>query len=66
MTTTESTTTDQVAHVKEQAEAFFHRAKERLKPVDDWIRTTARERPVLLLAGAFGIGYLVARLLRRR
>jgi hypothetical protein len=63
---TETTKADHVEQVKEQAVALFDRAKERLKPVDEWVRTTTREHPVLLLAGAFGVGYLVARLLRRR
>ncbi len=54
------------AAVKEQAEALLTRVKDGLAPVDEWVRSTARENPVLLLAGALGAGYLLARLLRRR
>lgn len=67
MTTTQKTKADpQVEQVKEQTKAIFRGVKERLEPVDQWVRTTSRERPVLLLAGVFGLGYLVGRLLRRR
>src|SRR5206468_2487922 len=41
------------------------RLKERIAPVDQWVRTLVRERPLLALAGALGIGYLVGRLVRR-
>ncbi len=46
-------------------ETTLQRLKERLAPVDEWVRETSKERPVLLLAGALGLGYLIARLLRR-
>ena len=39
--------------------------KDRLAPVDQWVRKLAREQPLLLVAGAVGLGYLVGRLVRR-
>lgn len=51
--------------VDEPADDLISRAKERIAPVDQWVRTLARERPLLALAGALGIGYLVGRLIRR-
>lgn len=49
----------------EPAEDAVSRLKGRIAPVDHWVRTLARERPFLALAGALGIGYLVGRLIRR-
>ena len=51
--------------LQERAEAWAEEMKERFEPVDTWIRTTTRERPLLALAGAVGIGYFLGRLLRR-
>lgn len=39
--------------------------KERVAPIDQWIRTFAREQPILALATAIGIGYLAGRLIRK-
>ena len=49
----------------ERAQEVVDRVKQHLAPVDSWIRTMARERPLLTLAGAAGLGYLVGRLIRR-
>lgn len=51
--------------VRERAQEIVARVKEGLAPVDEWIRTLARERPVVALAGALGIGYLLGRVIRR-
>ena len=51
--------------LQERAEQVAAQLKEKLAPVDNWIRTVARERPLLLLAGALGTGYLIGRLIRR-
>ena len=67
MTTTDHASLDaQLGRVKEQAQEILGQVKDRLEPADRWVRTMAKERPVLLLAGALGVGYLVARLLRSR
>lgn len=41
------------------------RVKDRLAPVDTWVRELARDRPLVALAGAVGVGYLLGRLIRR-
>ena len=51
--------------VRERAEELAAHLKERVAPVDHWVRTMARQQPLLVLAGAIGIGYFVGRLLRR-
>jgi ElaB/YqjD/DUF883 family membrane-anchored ribosome-binding protein len=51
--------------LQDRAEEMAARIREKVAPVDQWVRTLARERPLLVLAGALGIGYLVGRLLRR-
>jgi hypothetical protein len=53
------------APLRERARAMAEGVRERFAPVDTWIRTQARERPLLALAGAIGIGYLLGRLIRR-
>jgi hypothetical protein len=50
--------------VENGVEPLVARLKDGLQPIDKWVRATARENPVLLLAGAVGVGYLLARLLR--
>ena len=50
---------------KEAADEVIGRVKEKLAPIDQWIRTLAREQPMVALAGAVGVGYLIGRLIRR-
>lgn len=50
--------------LKAQFDAALGRAKEQLIPVDRWIRVSVEKRPLLALAGALGVGYVVGRLLR--
>jgi len=52
--------------VEDRAQPLLARLKDGLAPLDQWVRTAAKENPVLLLAGAVGVGYLLARLLRGR
>ena len=54
-----------VEHLQERAEEVAAQLKDRLAPVDHWIRTMARERPLLTLAAALGAGYLLGRAIRR-
>jgi hypothetical protein len=56
---------DPSSPLAERAQALVSQVKQRMEPVDAWIRTLARERPLVALAGALGIGYLVGRLIRR-
>jgi hypothetical protein len=56
---------DVVEPLRERAEEVVERVKRTMAPVDEWIRTLAREQPMVALAGAVGIGYLVGRLIRR-
>jgi ElaB/YqjD/DUF883 family membrane-anchored ribosome-binding protein len=49
----------------ERARALAWQIKRRLEPADTWVRTLVRERPLVALAGAAGIGYLLGRLIRR-
>ena len=72
MTTADSTRNDEApafdeatATVGEQTEEVMAAVKQRLAPIDVWIRTQASERPLLMLVAAAGVGYLVGRLLRR-
>jgi ElaB/YqjD/DUF883 family membrane-anchored ribosome-binding protein len=51
--------------LRERAETLAWQVKQRMEPVDAWVRTLVRERPLVALAGALGIGYLVGRLIRR-
>ena len=39
--------------------------KEKLQSVDKFLRTAARERPLMTLGVALGIGYLLGRLIGR-
>ena len=41
------------------------RLRERAAPIDAWVRELVRDRPIVALAGAIGIGYLFGRLIRR-
>jgi hypothetical protein len=52
--------------VEDRVQPLFLRLKDGLAPIDRWVRVNAKENPVLLLAGAVGMGYLLARLLRGR
>jgi hypothetical protein len=49
----------------DRAQVLAAQVKERLAPIDTWVRTLAREQPLLALAGAIGVGYLLGRLIRR-
>jgi hypothetical protein len=51
--------------LQQQMETFVKGAKERLEPIDNWVRDMARERPLMLVAGAVGLGYVIGRVLRR-
>jgi ElaB/YqjD/DUF883 family membrane-anchored ribosome-binding protein len=51
--------------LRERAQELSTQIKQRIEPVDTWVRTLARERPLVALAGALGIGYLIGRLIRR-
>jgi ElaB/YqjD/DUF883 family membrane-anchored ribosome-binding protein len=65
MTRKEAAMESSESHRKERGGKLAVRARNRLAPVDEWIRTQARERPFLVLGGALGAGYLIGRLLRR-
>ena len=49
----------------ERVRELVAEAAERLAPIDRWVRTTARDRPLVALAAAVTAGYLVGRLFRR-
>jgi ElaB/YqjD/DUF883 family membrane-anchored ribosome-binding protein len=52
--------------MRDHAEDIGGAVKDRLRPVDSWVRTLVEDRPLVALGGAMAIGYLAARLLRRR
>ena len=52
--------------IEDRVQPLLARLKDGLAPLDRWLRAAARDNPVLLLAGAVGAGYLLARLLRGR
>ena len=56
---------DVIEPLRAQAEAATDQLKHRFAPVDNWVREMARERPIVALAGAAAIGYLVGRLIRK-
>jgi hypothetical protein len=56
---------DRFEELSDQAERIFNTAREKLAPVDNWVRRMAQEHPVATLLGAAGIGYVLARIVRR-
>ena len=54
-----------VEPLRQRAEDVLQQAKQKAAPIDAWLRTLARDQPVLALAGAVGVGFLLGRLVRR-
>lgn len=52
--------------LKDYARSAADQAKAQLEPIGSWLKETIAERPLTLLAGTLGLGYLVGRLVRRR
>ncbi len=52
--------------MRDHAEDLGAAVKHRIKPVDTWVRTMVQERPLVALGGAVALGFLAARLLRKR
>ena len=44
---------------------MLSQATERFEPIDAFVRSTAKQRPFLALAGVLGASYLLGRLIRR-
>lgn len=63
---TEAGGQERLGQINQAAQRLLEDAKIKLQPVDEWVRRMARERPVVTLLGAIGIGYLVGRLVARR
>ena len=53
------------APVQEGAEAVMSQLKDKLAPVDRFVRMAIQERPLMTLGVALGAGYLIGRLIRR-
>jgi ElaB/YqjD/DUF883 family membrane-anchored ribosome-binding protein len=64
--------TKQNAHAEEEsngwegpAQEAIAQVKDKMESVDKFLRTAARERPLMTLGVALGIGYLIGRLVGR-
>lgn len=53
------------AQVLEAMNERMHDVRERLTIVDTQLRTAARERPLLVVAGALTLGYIFGRIVSR-
>lgn len=53
------------AQVLDAMNERMHDVKERLTVVDTQLRTAARERPLLVVAGALTLGYIFGRIVSR-
>ena len=51
---------------KHDAEVLFGQVRERLVPVERWLRARYEAHPVLFIASAATVGYLALRVLWRR
>lgn len=54
-----------VRHLEEQVEEQFKDVSQRLRTAGDQVAEFIREHPAASLAGAFAIGYVIARAARR-
>lgn len=48
------------------AQSVLHDFKERMAPVDEWVRTTTTEHPYLVVGTAVGVSFMAGFLVRRR
>lgn len=53
-----------VNEIKDAAEGYYDQIQDRLAEVDKQVRATVNARPLACIAGAFAVGFVVARTLR--
>ena len=51
---------------EKQAGALLAEAKERLAPLDSWVKMTTQEHPYIAVSSAMGVSFLAGFLMRRR
>ncbi len=51
---------------EKQAGALLAEAKERLAPLDSWVKMTTQEHPYVAVSSAMGVSFLAGFLMRRR
>lgn len=51
---------------EDRARELLLDTKQQLKPMDSWLRTTAREHPFMVVGAAVGVGFLIGSLLSVR
>ena len=51
--------------MKVKVDQLYEDGKERLQPVDSWLKAMVTERPLVAIGAVFGIGYVIGRLIRR-
>lgn len=61
----ESTMNETKAQVLDAMNERVHELRERMSTVDTQLRTAARERPLLVVAGALTLGYIFGRIVSR-
>lgn len=52
--------------VEKQATVLLDEAKERLAPLDSWVKMTTREHPYIAVSSAMGVSFVAGFLMRRR
>ena len=56
---------DHEGPLMDRAQEVAARVRQRLQPVDEFIGAQVKERPLVVLGVAVGLGYLAGRLIRR-
>ena len=57
---------DALGQAEKEAQVIVQEFKERLEPLDQWVRTTTQEHPYLVVGSAIGVSFLAGFLMRRR
>ena len=57
---------DALGEAEKEAQVIVTELKERLEPLDQWVRTTTTEHPYLVVGSAIGVSFLAGFLMRRR
>jgi ElaB/YqjD/DUF883 family membrane-anchored ribosome-binding protein len=55
-----------LGQAEKEAQVIVQEFKERLEPLDQWVRTTTQEHPYLVVGSAIGVSFLAGFLMRRR